>query len=72
MLRADIIEADGVIVSVLPGTVFRVELANGHRFLAFPRRRSKSAALRLAIGDRVKVEMTPFDLSKGRLILNVS
>jgi translation initiation factor IF-1 len=47
--------------------LFRVELANGHRVLAHPVRRDAEKAARLAVGELVKLEMSPFDMSKGRL-----
>lgn len=70
MQRSDAIHADGVIVAALGGCLFQVKLANGHQILGFPPRRARNAGLKLAIGDRVKVRLSLFDLSKGRLVLN--
>ena len=72
MPRADSYAAEGVIVAVLPDAKFRVELANGHRFLGFGPRRLRVALGRLRAGDRVRVEMSPCDLSKGRIVLEES
>ena len=71
-MRPDSIEAEGVIVAVLPEAKFRVELANGHRFLGYGLRRERTRLGRLKTGDRVSVAMSPCDLSKGRIILNES
>jgi translation initiation factor IF-1 len=63
----DAIRAEGVIVAVLPQDRFRVELANGHRLLAFPLKRDRVQAGNLVAGDRVQLLVTPFDVSKGCL-----
>ena len=68
MARADAIEVEGTIVENLPHTLYRVELANGHRVLAHFKRRAKTAGF--ALGDKVTLEMSPFDLSVGRIICN--
>jgi translation initiation factor IF-1 len=54
-------------VEVLPNAVFRVELANGHRILAHVARKSRTGLADLAAGDCVRLEMTPYDFSKGRI-----
>jgi len=56
-------------VEALPNNLFRVELANGHRFIAHVSGRMRLNFVRLLAGDRVTVEMSPFDLSKGCVIL---
>jgi translation initiation factor IF-1 len=70
MQRSDAVQVEAVIVALLARRVFRMELGNGHRFLGFAPSWLKNAGLKLAIGDRVKVRISLFDLSKGRLILN--
>ena len=68
MAREGAIEVEGVVVEVLPRNMHRVELANGHRLLGFVPGRACLALARLAPGDRVQVEMSPYDLSVGRII----
>jgi translation initiation factor IF-1 len=55
-------------MEVLPGTVFRVELPNGHRILAHLSGRMRLNFIRIDAGDKVKLEMSPFDLSKGCIV----
>jgi translation initiation factor IF-1 len=59
------IEVEGKIVEALPNSRFRVELANGHRLLAFVSGQMRLEFVRLAPGDTVKVQMSPYDLSRG-------
>ena len=61
------IEVEGVIAVVLPGTMFRVELANKHMVLATICGKMRKRWVRLTAGDRVKMEMSPYDLTKGRI-----
>ncbi len=68
MARASGIEVEGVVVEALPNTTYRVELANGHRLLAFVAGKARLSFARLARGDRVKLQMSPYDLSQGRII----
>ncbi len=70
MAGADAIEVEGAVVAVLRPGVCRVELANGHRVLAHVKGRGRKAAVEFAPGDRVILEMSPFDLSKGRIVGN--
>lgn len=65
MQREEAIKAEGRVVEVLPNAVFRVELPNGHRLLAHLSGRMRLNFVRLALGDAVTVEMSPYDLSKG-------
>ena len=58
---------EGKIVSVLPGTMFRVEVANRHLLLAHLSGKMRKRFIRLTVGDRVKLEMSPYDLEKARL-----
>jgi translation initiation factor IF-1 len=62
------IVTEGKIVSVLPGTMFRVELENQHVVLAHISGKMRKRFIRLTVGDRVKVEMSPYDLDKARIV----
>jgi translation initiation factor IF-1 len=68
MAKEGLIEFDGVITEVLPDARFRVKLDNDHETLAYTAGRMKKARIRVLAGDRVIVEMTPYDLTKGRII----
>lgn len=61
------IEVEGMIVEALPGTQFRVELDNGHEVLAYLSGKMRRYYIRILLGDRVKLEMSPYDLSRGRI-----
>jgi translation initiation factor IF-1 len=63
------ISVEGRVVEVLPNSLFRVELANGHRFMAHTSGKMRLNFIRLAVGDKVNVQMSPYDLSKGCIIL---
>jgi len=65
MARKDAIEAEGRIVEILAATLYRVELANGHRLLAHVSGKRRLAFERMPLGALVKVEMSPYDLSTG-------
>lgn len=65
MSREEAIQVEGRVVEVLPNTRFRVELANGHRILAHVSGKMRLQFIRIAEGDTVTVEMSPYDLSKG-------
>ena len=62
------VNVEGTIVAVLPGTMFRVELPNKHIVLAHISGKMRKRFIRLTIGDRVKMEMTPYDLGKARIV----
>ena len=62
------VEVEGKVVSVLPGTMFRVELANGHVVLAHISGKLRKNFIKLTVGDRVKMEMTPTDIEKARIV----
>jgi translation initiation factor IF-1 len=62
------LEVDGVVEELLPSATFRVRLDNGHVILAHLSGRMRMFRIRLLPGDRVKVEMTPYDLTKGRVV----
>lgn len=68
MAKEEVIEFEGVVTDVLPDTRFRVKLENGHEIIAYTAGRMKKHRIRTLIGDRVSVEMTPYDLDKGRLV----
>lgn len=61
------LEIEGVVVEALPNTQFLVELENGHRVLAYLSGKMRKYYIRILLGDRVKVEMTPYDMSRGRI-----
>jgi len=61
------ISVEGTIIEALPGTQFRVRLENGHEVLAYLSGRMRKFYIRILLGDRVRVEMSPYDLSKGRI-----
>jgi translation initiation factor IF-1 len=67
--REDAIKVAGAIVAVLPNKTYRVELANGHQVLAFVAGRARMKFARFAAGDKVWLEMSPYDLSEGRIIM---
>lgn len=61
------IEVEGKVVSVLPGTMFKVELSNGHTVLAHISGKLRKNFIKIASGDMVKMEMSPYDLEKARI-----
>jgi translation initiation factor IF-1 len=65
--KEDLIEIDGVVKEILPNATFRVELDNGHEVLAHTAGKMRKFRIRVLAGDRVTVEMTPYDLTKGRI-----
>ncbi len=67
MAKEDLIEAEGVVTEVLPNARFRVTLDNGHDVLAYTSGRMKKFRIRILVGDRVTVELTPYDLTKARI-----
>jgi translation initiation factor IF-1 len=67
MAKEEAIEMQGVVKEALPNTTFRVELENGHVVLAHISGKMRKHYIRILIGDNVTVEMTPYDLSKGRI-----
>ena len=67
MAKEDQIEMEGTVVDTLPNTVFRVELENGHIITAHISGKMRKHYIRILTGDKVTVEMTPYDLSKGRI-----
>lgn len=67
MAKEELIEFQGDVVEVLPNAIFRVTLDNGHKIIAHTSGRIRKNHIRILTGDRVAVEMTPYDLSKGRI-----
>ena len=68
MSRADLIEVSGVVNEALPNAVFRVTLENGHKVLAHISGKMRMNYIRILPGDRVLVELSPYDLSRGRVV----
>ncbi|MDG0995925.1 MAG: translation initiation factor IF-1 [Gammaproteobacteria bacterium] len=67
MAKEDHIEMEGTIIETLPNTMFRVELENGHVVTAHISGRMRKHYIRILTGDKVTVELTPYDLTKGRI-----
>ncbi len=67
MQKEDAIEVEGTVVEPLPNAMFRVELKNGHRVLAHISGKMRMNFIRILPGDRVKLEMSPYDLTRGRI-----
>jgi translation initiation factor IF-1 len=67
-LKEQPIEIEGTVKLVLPGTMFRVELENGHLVLATISGKMRKRFVRLTAGDRVKMEMSPYDVDKARIV----
>ncbi|MCB1583734.1 MAG: translation initiation factor IF-1 [Marinicella sp.] len=67
MAKEDVIELQGKVIDTLPNTMFRVELENGHVVTAHISGRMRKHYIRILTGDTVTVELTPYDLSKGRI-----
>ena len=67
MSKEDVIEIEGVVVESLPNTTFKVELANGHQILAHISGKLRMNYIKILPGDKVKVELSPYDLTKGRI-----
>lgn len=65
--KEELIEFEGVVIDTLPNTMFRVRLENGHEVIAHISGKMRKHYIRILTGDQVKVEMTPYDLSKGRI-----
>jgi len=68
MAKEEAIQMDGVVVETLPNTTFKVELENGHIVMAHISGKMRKHYIRILTGDNVTVELTPYDLSKGRII----
>ena len=68
MAKEDVIEEEGTVVEALPNTNFKVELENGHQILAHISGKLRMNYIKILPGDKVKVELSPYDLSRGRII----
>ena len=68
MSKANVIEIEGTVVEKLPNTMFRVQLENGHEVLAHISGKLRMNFIRILPGDKVTLEMSPYDLSKGRIV----
>ena len=67
MAKKDAIEVEGKVIELLPSTLFRVELPSGHRILAHISGKMRLHFIRILPGDKVLIEMSPYDLTKGRI-----
>ncbi len=67
MAKDDVIEFSGAVLELLPNAMFRVRLDNGHEIIAHTAGRMRKNRIRVLAGDKVTVEMTPYDLTKGRI-----
>lgn len=68
MAKEEPIEVEGKVMEALPNTMFRVELDNGHKLLAHISGKMRMNFIRILPGDRVKLELSPYDLNKGRIV----
>ncbi|OIP88216.1 MAG: translation initiation factor IF-1 [Syntrophobacteraceae bacterium CG2_30_61_12] len=68
MAKEDAIEVEGIVVEPLPNAMFRVELPNGHRILAHISGKMRMHFIRILPGDKVTVELSPYDLTRGRIV----
>ncbi|HHV80999.1 MAG TPA: translation initiation factor IF-1 [bacterium] len=66
--KKDVIEVEGIVVEALPNAMFRVELDNGYRVLAHISGKIRLNFIRILPGDRVKIELSPYDLTRGRIV----
>jgi translation initiation factor IF-1 len=71
MAKEDFIEMDGTVVETLPNTTFKVELENGHKVIAHISGKMRKHYIRILTGDKVTVQLTPYDLTKGRITFRV-
>ncbi|MDZ4132100.1 MAG: translation initiation factor IF-1 [Dethiobacteria bacterium] len=65
--KKDVVEVEGIVVEPLPNAMFRVELKNGHKVLAHVSGKIRMNFIRILPGDRVLIELSPYDLSRGRI-----
>ena len=71
MSKEDVIEVEGVVTDALPNAMFKVQLENGHDVLSHVSGKLRMNYIRIVPGDKVKLEMSPYDLSKGRITWRV-
>ena len=67
MAKEDVIEVEGIVVETLPNTTFKVELENGHQILGHISGKLRMNYIKILPGDKVKVELSPYDLTRGRI-----
>lgn len=67
MAKEELIEMEGTVTEVLPDSVYRVELDNGHTLSAYAAGKMRKFRIRVVAGDKVKIELSPYDLTKGRI-----
>ena len=67
MAKEDVIEVEGVVVETLPNTTYKVELENGHQILGHISGKLRMNYIKILPGDKVKVELSPYDLTRGRI-----
>ena len=67
MSKEDVIEVEGIVSEALPNTLFKVKLENGHEILAHISGKLRMNYIKILPGDKVKIELSPFDLTKGRI-----
>ncbi|MEW6082466.1 MAG: translation initiation factor IF-1 [Bacillota bacterium] len=68
MVKQDAIEVEGTVIEPLPNAMFRVELANGHKVLAHVSGKIRMNFIRILPGDKVTIQLSPYDLSRGRIV----
>lgn len=67
MAKEELIEMEGTVTDVLPDSVYRVELENGHKLSAYAAGKMRKFRIRVVVGDKVRIEISPYDLTKGRI-----
>ncbi len=65
--KEDVIEVEGEVIEALPGTMFKVKLTNGHEVLSTLSGKMRKFYIRVLLGDRVRIELSPYDLTRGRI-----
>lgn len=71
MAKEEAVEVEGTIVESLPNAMFRVELENGHKVLAYVSGKMRMNFIKILPGDKVKMELSPYDLTRGRIVYRV-
>ncbi len=71
MAKEELIETEGTVIEALPNAMFRVELENGHRVLAHVSGKMRMNFIRILPGDKVKLELSPYDLTRGRITFRI-
>ena len=67
MAKTDLIDCEGTIIESLPNAMFKVKLDNDHEIIAQPKGKMRKFRIRVMVGDKVDIEMSPYDLSRGRI-----